>query len=150
VRALVSTGAIDRVRLERCLEEGHAGECLQQVPLVLGLAEALPRGLCQRLLALPIGREPQTGTVDVAVVDANDTHPADEIGYWLAAPVRMVRASFGAMDAALEQLASVLSDERNERATLSPPPPEIEPAAETSRHGSLALPSPAGPRTRCG
>ena len=55
---------------------------------------------------MPVRRDPRTGTVDVAVVDARDPHPAEEIGYWLKAPVRMVRTSIASMESALLRLAT--------------------------------------------
>ncbi len=66
------------------------------------LARELPAGLCQRLLAFPIGRHPSTGVVSVAVVDAFDTHAAREISFHLEAPVRRYRISLEQFSAALE------------------------------------------------
>ncbi len=103
VRALLATRAIDAMRLEQQLERGEA-PTMRHVAPVMSLVENLPPGLCDRLLALPVRRDPRTGTVDVAVVDARDPHPVEEIAYWLRAPVRMVRTSLAAMDAALRRM----------------------------------------------
>ena len=52
----------------------------------------------------PSGATSRTGTVDVAVVDARDPHPVEEMGHWLRAPVRMVRTSLTSMEAALRRI----------------------------------------------
>jgi hypothetical protein len=103
VRALLATRAIDSMRLEQQLERGDA-PAMRHVAPVMGLVQQLPPGLCERLLALPVRRDPRTGTIDVAVVDARDPHPVEEMAHWLRAPVRMVRTSLTAMDAALRRV----------------------------------------------
>ncbi len=103
VRALLTTRAIDASRLERELERVDA-PAMRHVAPVLSLVQQLPPGLCERLLALPVRRDPRTGTIDVAVVDARDPHPVEEMAHWLRAPVRLVRTSLVAMDAALRRL----------------------------------------------
>ncbi len=100
VRALVATRAIDGLRLEAMLEGGET-PYLRHIAPVTSLVQRLPPGLCDRLLALPVREDPRNGTVDVAVVDARDPHPVEEIGYWLDAPVRMVRTSIASMESAL-------------------------------------------------
>ncbi len=108
VRALLTSRAIDAPRLEQQLDRGEA-PYMRHVAPVMSLVQQLPPGLCERLLALPVRRDPRTGTVDVAVVDARDPHPVQEVAHWLRAPVRMVRTSLAAMDAALRRL-----DEKSE------------------------------------
>jgi hypothetical protein len=103
VRALLATRAIDSLRLEQQLERGDA-PLMRHVAPVMSLVQHLPPGLCERLLALPVRRDPRTGTVDVAVVDARDPHPVEEIAHFLRAPVRMVRTSLAAMDSALRRM----------------------------------------------
>jgi hypothetical protein len=105
VRALLATRAIDPLRLEQQLERGEA-PYMRHVAPVMALVQLLPPGLCERLLALPVRRDPRTGTVDVAVVDARDPHPVEEIAHWLRAPVRMVRTSLASMDAALRRMTA--------------------------------------------
>jgi hypothetical protein len=102
VRALLLARAVEAPRLEQHLERGDIPH-MRHVAPVLSLVERLPRGLCERLLALPVRCDARTGTVDVAVVDASDPHPAEEIAYWLSAPVRMVRTSLASLDAALRR-----------------------------------------------
>jgi hypothetical protein len=104
VRALLAARAIDTLRLEQTLERGEA-PYMRQIAPVLALVDRLPAGLCDRLLAMPVRQDPRTGTVDVAVVDARDPHPAEEIAHWLKAPVRMVRTSIASMESALLRLA---------------------------------------------
>jgi hypothetical protein len=140
VRALLTTGAIDANRLERHLVRGDA-PFMQHVAPVADLARSLPAGLCQRLLAVPVRRDPLTGTVDVAVVDVRETHAVEEIAYWLSAPVRMVQTSLASLHAALERLGP--PSERGVRALAAPiwVAGEQEPAAPvTPRYGALPLP----------
>jgi hypothetical protein len=103
VRALLAARAIEPARLEQLLDRGDA-PYMRHIAPVMSLVQHLPPGLCERLLALPVRRDPRTGTVDVAVVDARDPHPAEEIGHWLKAPVRVVRTSLATMDSALKRL----------------------------------------------
>jgi len=103
VRALLATNAIDLPRLEQQLERGEAPS-MRHIAPVAALVQDLPPGLCERLLAVPVRRDPRTGTVDVAVVDARDSHAAEEISYWLRAPVRLVRTSVASMEAALRRV----------------------------------------------
>ncbi len=103
VRTLLAARAIDTLRLEQMLERGEA-PYMRHIAPVPALVQRLPPGLCDRLLAMPVRHDPRTGTVDVAVVDARDPHPAEEIGYWLKAPVRMVRTSIASMESALLRL----------------------------------------------
>lgn len=127
VRALLTTRAIDAVRLEQQLERGEA-PYMRHVAPVASLVQQLPPGLCERLLALPVRRDPRTGTIDVAVVDARDPHPVQEVAHWLRAPVRMVRTSLAAMDAALRRLDA------------KPEPPGVRSLA-----APIWVPSPAQP-----
>lgn len=101
--ALVSTGAIDERRLQDELARWD-GPTIQNVAPVPELVERLPAGLCRRLLALPIRVDPRTGTVDVAVADGRDPHPAAEVGHHLRAPVRAVRARLSTLIGAIERL----------------------------------------------
>jgi hypothetical protein len=104
LRALLSTPGVDPVRLERHL--ARSGEPLyERFAPSSELVESLPAGLCERLLAVPVRRDPETGLVDVAVVDARDPHSLAEVGYWLQAPTRPMRVSLTAMCRALTALA---------------------------------------------
>ena len=106
-RGLIGAHAIDGARLEQFLEtyhEGAAAPLLVRVTPLRELAASLPPGLCERLQAVPVRRDPLTGMVDVAVVDARDAHASREVAHFLKAPVRTVRTSLGAMEAALVQV----------------------------------------------
>jgi hypothetical protein len=115
VSALVASGDVDAARLAAALENANAPllPFMVEPRPVMRLVEALPPKLCERLLAIPVGHDRDTGAVDVAVVDGADTHAADEIAYWLGAQVRVVRAPLAAMAAALEQIQAMR--ERQER-----------------------------------
>lgn len=64
----------------------------------------LPEGMCRRLLAVPVHVDPRTGRVDVAAVEPLDPHIAQEFGYQLAQPVRVLHASREAVRGALDRL----------------------------------------------
>lgn len=100
VRALLEAEAITPEALEHELSRSDL-PVLRTVMPVAVLASALPRGLCQRLLAVPVRQDPYTGTVDVAVVDPFEPHVAEELSYHLGMGVRVVRAPFRAMEEAL-------------------------------------------------
>ncbi|WP_394822386.1 hypothetical protein [Pendulispora albinea] len=101
-RVLVALGFITPERLDDELARTDAPVVHTLVP-VPSLLDALPSGLCSRLLALPIRMDPRTGTVDVAVADTRDPHGANEIGFFLKAPVRMVRAPLAMLERALDR-----------------------------------------------
>ncbi len=100
VRAFADTGAVSADALGRYLARADVPFLRQVVP-VPELVDALPEGLCARLLAVPVRRDPRTGTVDIVVADPGDPHPAQEIAFHLAAPVRVVRAHAAAIEDAL-------------------------------------------------
>ncbi len=105
VRALLSTDAVDPARLEDELARVAPDAPVQRHPVpALDLVARLPARLCEALMAIPLRRDPQTGTVDVAVADALDPHAADEIGFHLGAPVRVVRAPLSALEEGLARL----------------------------------------------
>ncbi|HEY5241770.1 MAG TPA: hypothetical protein VIJ22_09905 [Polyangiaceae bacterium] len=138
VRALLATRAIDPLRLEQQLERGDA-PYMRHVAPVMALVQHLPPGLCERLLALPVRRDPRTGTIDVAVVDSRDPHPVEEIAHWLSAPVRMVRTSMASMDAALRRIHT--KPEHGMR-TLAAPiwVPSVEPRQDLSKTPAYGSP----------
>ena len=148
-RALVAMNILPEARLEEELGRVDAPSMHQIVP-VHELLDLLPTGLCSRLLALPIRKDPRTGTVDVAVVDARDPHAAAEIGFFLQAPVRVVRTTLAAMEAALDH-GSAPSNAKAE--ALAPPmggefraPPkrtlQIQPSSIPPPHPSAEMPIP--------
>jgi hypothetical protein len=139
VRALLATRAIDTMRLEQALERSEA-PYMRHVAPVAALVQRLPAGLCERLLALPVRRDPRTGTVDVAVVDARDPHAVEEISYWLDAPVRTVRTSLASMEAALKRLSD--APDAGMRSLAPPmwlPPDSAPPRTKTPTYGSPAF-----------
>lgn len=133
VRTLLAARAIDTLRLEQMLERGEA-PYMRHIAPVSALVERLPPGLCDRLLAMPVRRDPRTGTVDVAVVDARDPHPAEEIGYWLKAPVRMVRTSIASMESALLRLGDRVDVDPDLGMRPLAPPIWAPPAAPLPSH----------------
>jgi hypothetical protein len=140
VRALLAADAIEPSLLEQHLERGEAPS-MRHIAPVAYLVQSLPPGLCDRLLALPVRRDPRTGTVDVAVVDARDSHAADEISYWLKAPVRVVRTSLASMEVALRRL-----DAMPEHGMRPLAPPMGEPVLpEVGESSSAAEEVAAGP-----
>jgi len=96
--------AVSPAALERFFARRTDAPVLRHVSPVDELVDRLPPGLCARLLAVPVRRDPVTGTIDVAVADAGDTHPAAEIAYHLDAPVRLVRAPLPALEEALRRI----------------------------------------------
>jgi hypothetical protein len=143
-RALVAVGAIDIARLEDHLARGDAPVMRHVVP-VPELMAKLPHGLCERLLAIPVRQDPRTGTVDLAIVDARDPHAGDEVSFWLEAPVRLVRTSFAAMDAALKR--SRIAPEKGLKSLAAPiwvpAGGEVRTVAETPLYGTRAVEDPA-------
>lgn len=117
VLALLEARATPPDLLTRYLGRSEAPFLRQVVP-ALDLVERLPQGLCQRLFAIPVRHDAITGTVDVVVADTFDLHPAEEIGFQLGAPVRLVRASVGTIEEALRRM---------QLASRAPPPFEAPP-----------------------
>jgi hypothetical protein len=89
------------------------------------LAAALPPGLCERLLAVPVHRDPKTGRVDVAAADVFDHHVQSEFGYHLDAPVRLLRARVAALEAALTSLESLSPRGAEPLAKARPRPAQV-------------------------
>jgi hypothetical protein len=140
-RALVATGAMELDRLEVELARAEA-PMIRHVVAVPELVSQLPEGLCRRLLAAPVRKDTRTGTVDVAVVDARDRHAALEVGFWLDAPVRILRTSIAAMDAALARMESTSTD-RGVRPLAAPiwvpSARQRRPVADTPIYGTPAV-----------
>ncbi|HEY2512723.1 MAG TPA: hypothetical protein VGI39_17775 [Polyangiaceae bacterium] len=136
-RALLTTEAIEPERLEEELARTAPDAPLQQHPAaVLDLVERLPPRLCESLLALPVRRDPLTGTVDVALADAADTHAADEISFYLDAPVRVVRAPLGAIEAAIVLARRQSSYPPGSGPISVPPPSPVRPMEHTPPWGT--------------
>jgi hypothetical protein len=108
------------------------------------LCSALPAGMCEGLLAVPL-RQDARGVVEVAAVDPHDPHVATEFSFHLDAPVRVVRARPRELLRALERAAP-----RPVGPSAAPPPPD--PSAfdrRTPAFGSLvSRPPPSVPTLR--
>lgn len=143
VTAFVETGATTSETLARYLARGEAPFLRQIVPLS-ELIGRLPPGLCQRLFAIPVRHDAITGTIDVVVADVTDLHPANEIGYHLGAPVRLVRATPGAIDEALRKMRN--DDLRRERDTTAVALPEEDERMYDSRPRAPSVRPPAFPQ----
>lgn len=125
LEALLASGAAPPEIVARHLAR-TATPFLRTVAPARELVARLPLGLCERLLAVPVRLDAITGTVDVAVADANDPHPAEEIGFHLRAPVRVLRATLEAVHEGLRRLHAT---------SLRPgsmPPASMRPGPRTS------------------
>lgn len=100
VRAILDVGAMTRERLEAELSRTEAPSVRAVVP-ARDLMAGLPLDLCGRLCAVPVRKDPRTGTVEVVVPDVRDAQGALEIGRLLGAPVRVVRAPLRAIEQAV-------------------------------------------------
>jgi len=128
LQALVDTGAASPDVLSRYLGRTEAPFLRQVIP-VPELVDRLPLGLCKRLLAIPVRRDALTGTVDVAVADPADPHPANEIAFHLRAPVRVVRAPVTAIEEALRRLTI---SAREHTGSVPPPADRFREAARAA------------------
>jgi len=141
VRALLATEALDRGRLDEELARFAPDAPFQKHPVpVLDLMDRLPARLCEALVAMPVRRDPRTGTVDVALADALDTHAADEIAFYLGAPVRVVRAPLAALEEGLART-------RPARAPSSPGLPPLSRAVRGAPIVSVEALPPEHPST---
>jgi hypothetical protein len=122
VQTLIETGVTPSDVLARYLARSEAPFLRQIVPLADVMAR-LPPGLCACLCAIPVRHDAITGTIDVVVADATDLHPANEIGFHLGAPVRLVRATPAAIDEALRKLKNEAM--RNAQLMAEPPLPLV-------------------------
>ncbi|MGA3124392.1 MAG: hypothetical protein ABSF69_26840 [Polyangiaceae bacterium] len=149
--ALLSTGALDAPRLDRVLEDAHSPFTESPVPW-MALVRALPPGICERLLAVPVGRNPATGAVDVAFVEPTDAHAIQEMAYWLQTPVQAVRTTLAAI-----RIALASSSESETRATsgsiwlpATGQPDRSSPVEALSQSSLAGPPSSASPVTERG
>jgi hypothetical protein len=116
VQALVSRGSGIGERLE-----GELGRLrvptLRSVQVSRELAARLPTGMCERLLAVPVGRA-STGEVEVACVDPLDPAVGAEFAQKLGAPVKIVRASLSQVLLGIESWL----DMRERQRAMAPTP----------------------------
>lgn len=150
VQALLATGAADEAKIEAAIARPGEADALETITPSLALVQRLPRGICSRLLAVPIGTEAETGVVDVAVLDVRDEHAAQEIAFFLRAGVRTHRATLAALRAAVEQLHAAdatLADEAPAHGERSRTPiwgtPVVSVVPQAAPHaapGDMAIP----------
>ena len=126
-RALLETNALDPSTLDDMLGRAE-GPTVRTVLPMMDLMARLPPGLCERLLAVPIRRDPMSGIVDVAVADARDPHTQHEIEHHLGSPVRLIRASMTAIEEGLTRktrtmppAASVRGGQSTKTSAFAPP-----------------------------
>ena len=139
VQALLATGAVDDAKLEAALAKPGDPPPLAAITPSLALVKRLPRGLCARLLAVPIGTDAESGDVDLALVDERDEHAAREVAFFLRSNVRLHRATVAALRAAVEQLQAA-------DATNAEPPPSRTERSRTPIWGTpvvSVVPQPA-------
>jgi hypothetical protein len=125
VQALLSTGVLTEQALEQELASA-ALPVLDAVVPVADLVAELPPGMCRALLAVPVRRDPRSATVDVAAVDPFDPHIAEEYALHLGCQVRVLRAPFSLVAAAIGKIEK---GEIKNRVMLS------DSVAETRRRG---------------
>lgn len=128
--------------LERALDRGDF-PAIHTVRPLPNLVRALPPGMCERLLSIPVHRDARSDRVDVASVDALDGHVESEFAFHLGVPVRVLRAPFAEVVAALESLhasgiflpglSKILSAGRTEGPTPGEP---LEPNSRAVEHRS--------------
>ncbi len=129
--------------LERALDRSDF-LAIHTVRPLADLVRALPVGMCERLLSLPVHRDTRSDRIDVASVDALDGHVANEFAFHLGLPVRVLRAPFAEVVAALEKLHAsgiFLPGLSKILASRSAAPDSLQPVAErVERHSETPLP----------
>jgi hypothetical protein len=148
-RALIDRGVVT----ERALEEElgrWAGIALRQVTVATDLWARLPMSMCRRLGALPVRLDSSTGTVEVAAIDPLDPHVGAEFSFHLGMPVRVQRATLGAIEEAVRRLELGETDSGSSRSrrrtpafphgapksSVPPPPAEEVPIPLVRRIGT--------------
>ena len=145
-RALLLEAGLDEDALVREMAPGDVPAIRSVVPLVDAVAR-LPKGMCARLLAVPVRADPMTSTVDVAAVNPLDPHTQSEFAFHLQAPVRLIRASLSAVTAALDGFEAPRGGSaRNESRPPSKPIPSQP--RKTPAFGSPAFPNHRNPESR--
>jgi hypothetical protein len=109
------------------------------------LCERLPPGLCEQLLAVPVGRDAEGDLVQLAAVDPLDDHVAQELGFHLRARVTVRRATFAQVVAAIDALLASRDQPAKPRASGAGPP---TPAFGTRLNERAAQSVPAIPLVR--
>ncbi|MGZ5968479.1 MAG: GspE/PulE/PilB domain-containing protein [Polyangiales bacterium] len=144
-RALVEFSATARAILDKPLQEG-AHPTIKSVVAHPDLLAALPPGLATRLLAVPLRKDPRTGTIDVAVVDPADPHVSAEVSFHLGGPVRAIAAPLIEIERALlldvrtELKVTTAEYEQARPPSVTPPPAPAPTIAPTSAPDEFAVP----------
>jgi hypothetical protein len=129
VQALVARGHKLGDAVERELARVRV-PAVSDVRVNAELADRLPVGMCERLLAVPLGRG-KRGDVEIAAVDPLDPAVATELSHRFRAPLRISRASLASVLLAIERWL-------DERA------PESR-ASRTPAFGTYVTRNPTGP-----
>ncbi|MFO0566467.1 MAG: hypothetical protein U0263_12430 [Polyangiaceae bacterium] len=103
VQVLAKRGPITAELVERELGRMRV-PFLKNVRPARELVQALPEGLCQRLLAVPVGYS-ESGEVEVASVDPFDRAVGAELSHQLGTNVAVMRAPLAEVLSALEDVA---------------------------------------------
>jgi hypothetical protein len=117
--------------LERALDRADL-PAIHSVRPLLSVVRSLPRGMCERLLALPVNREAHGDRIDVAAVDGLDGHVASEFSFHLRAPIRILRAPFSELTLALRGLqnSGIFLPQLSEADPIQPGPPSTSPGED--------------------
>jgi hypothetical protein len=129
VQALVARGHKLGDQVERELARVRV-PATSEVRVSAELADKLPVGMCERLLAVPTGRG-KRGDIEVAAVDPLDPAVATELSHRFKAPIRISRATLASVLLAIERWL-------DERA------PESR-ASRTPAFGTYVTRNPTGP-----
>jgi hypothetical protein len=100
-QALASRGSDFLHMLEREVARSHV-PLARSIRVLPEVAARLPRGLCERLLVVPIGRDAKSGAIDLACVDPFDPQVGSELSHHLQSPVRVFRVPLTELLLALE------------------------------------------------
>lgn len=101
VQALVARGHKLGDQVERELARVRVST-MADVSVSAELADKLPVGMCERLLAVPV-RRGKRGEIEVAAVDPLDPAVAVELAHRLNAPIRISRATLASVLLAIER-----------------------------------------------
>ncbi len=153
-RALIDRGVVSERALEDELSR-WGGMPLRQVNASSELWARLPMSMCRRLGAVPLRTDGAPGSVEVAAIDPLDPHVGIEFGFHLGVPVRVQRATLGAIEEAIRRLelgetegATTTRTRRRTpafphgapRSSVPPPPAEEVPIPLVKRVSLPALP----------
>lgn len=112
----VSLEAIDR----ECRRSN--APTLHHIMPAMDVLYQLPEGLCEGLLAVPVRRDPMTGTIDVATPDPFGDHIRQEFAHHLQAPIRIVYSPLLVVENALEQIKALRKNRERPSASDIPIP----------------------------